>query len=306
MPVPCNPRRFARAAPVDLDEIHQAIAERRLPRYAETMAAFHRAFAPELRAMIASIWPAGAKRVLDLACGDGCYSVWLAEQAGEAAEVYAVDVSREWLDMAQATALRGAADRQQTIAADALRLPFAADSIDLVWCAQSLYSLPAPDAVLREAKRVLCPGGRLALMENDSLHQLLLPWPPALELRVRAAEMAANERASRHPDKFYVGRALRRRLADAGFGSCDKRTYASNRGGPLSGDVRQFVVGYLQSLRRWVKDDLAGDELQAFDRMLSPGRPECFFDDPHVTITSIDHLVWGEKPASAIRPTQWH
>lgn len=290
-------RRLGGAAPVDLGQIHQAVAERQLPRYAETLAAFHRAFAPELRAMIAEIWRPGTRRVLDLACGDGCYSVWLAEHAGAGAEVYAVDVSRDWLDMTQATARRSAAsDRQQTIAADALRLPLATDSIDLAWCAQSLYSVRAPDRMLREIKRVLRPGGRLAVMENDSMHQLLLPWPPALELKVRAAELAANQRESRHPKKFYVGRELRRRLYDAGFCSCGKRTYASNRSGPLTADLRQFVVGYLQGLRESAKDDLTADDLLSFDKMMQPDEPECFFDDPHVTITSIDHVAWGDKP----------
>lgn len=289
-------RRQGGAAPVDLNQIQDAVAEHSLPRYAETLAAFHRAFAAELKAMIAAIWLPGSRRVLDLACGDGCYSVWLGEQAAGGAEVYAVDVSRDWLDMTQLTARHSAAaDRQQTIAADALRLPFADDSIDLAWCAQSLYSVPSPELVLHEIKRVLRPGGRVALMENDSLHQLLLPWHPKLELKVRAAELAARGRTSRHPDKYYVGRELRRHLFDAGFCSCGKRTYASNRSGPLSGDLRLYVVGYLQALRESIKADLASDDLQAFDRMMRPGEPECFFDDPHITITSIDHVVWGDK-----------
>lgn len=290
-------RRVQRTAPVNAGQIRAAVREHHLPPYAETLAAFHREFVTELKAMISGIWLPGARRVLDLACGDGCYSVWLAEQGGPRVEVYAVDVSRDWLGMTQATARRSAANRPQTIAADALCLPFADDSIDLAWCAQSLYSLRNPESMLSEISRVLRPGGRLAVMENDSLHQLLLPWPASIELKIRAAELAANERATPNSKKFYIGRELRRRLTAAGFGSCGKRTYASTRSGPLSGDLRQFVSGYLEALRESVKDDLAAADLQTFDRMLRPGEPECFFDDSHITITSIDHVAWGDKPS---------
>jgi ubiquinone/menaquinone biosynthesis C-methylase UbiE len=289
-----NPSQGA-AAPVDLKAVDRAVECDRLPEYAETMAAFHRAFATELRAMLADVWTPGANRVLDLACGDGCYSVWLAELAGAVAQVYSVDVDREWLHLARQTAERGEADHQRPIEANALRLPFADNSLDFVWCAQSLYSLHDHDRVLAEVRRTLRPGGRVALLENDSLHQLLLPWDAELELKVRTAELAAIRRRSRRPEKFYVGRELRRRLADAGFHDCHKRTYASNREGPLQGDVRAFVEGYLRSLRSWAKDDLPPADLKAFDELLKRGKNNCWLDDTCMTITTIDYLVWGDK-----------
>lgn len=292
----CDTLPLVVSVPVDLEHIDRAVAADWLPEYAGTLAAFHRAFAPELRQMLADAWPRSAKRVADLACGDGCYSVWLAEFAGTSGRVYSVDVSRHWLTVARRTAYRGEAERQQqTIAADASRLPFADNCLDFVWCAQSLYSLHDPAAVLCEIHRVLKPVGRVAILENDSLHQLLLPWDAELELKVRTAELAAFQRRSRHPDKFYVGRDLGRRLLDAGFTSCRKQTYATNRDGPLTGDVRIFVEGHLRALRDSVKDDLPPDDLVVFDRLLTPGEPGNFFDDASLAITSIDHVVYGDK-----------
>jgi ubiquinone/menaquinone biosynthesis C-methylase UbiE len=284
-------------APVHQAQVRNAVAADRLPDYAERMAAFHREFAAELHAMIADAWPAGAKQVLDLACGDGCYSTWLSEQAGDLGQIWAVDVSRDWLEVTRRSSRRGGvASQVRSIAADALRLPFDDETFDFVWCAQSLYSLPDASSVLRDLYRVLRRGGRVALLENDTLHQLLLPWSVELEQTVREAEWRAVRRCSSDAARFYIGRNLQRILCEAGFTRCQKRTHASNRGGPLSGDMRAFVQGYLQSLRCQVQDDLKAAELDAFDRLLRPGEEDCFFDDPSITITSIDHVVWGDKP----------
>jgi hypothetical protein len=53
-----------------------------IPGYAPALAAYHRAFAEELQSMIAELPIGAGDRVLDVACGDGSYSGWLAEHVG--------------------------------------------------------------------------------------------------------------------------------------------------------------------------------------------------------------------------------
>lgn len=278
-----------------------------LPGYATMLAAYHRAFEVELRRMIAAVWPPAARRVLDLACGDGSYSAWLAEQGGPGVEVCAVDLKKNWLDLAQHTAEHAGADEQvRAVAASALTLPFDDDSFDFVWCAQSLYSLPDTTAVLAELRRVLRPGGTIAVLENDTLHQVLLPWPAELEVRVRAAELAANRQAAGDADRFYVGRELRRTLLRAGFIDCQKRTYATNRYGPLTGDERTFFTEYLRALRSSVAAHLAANDLAEFDRFISGS--DSLVDDEEITVTCLDHVVWGAKPTrpcATLFPPHW-
>lgn len=266
-----------------------------LPGYATMLAAYHRAFEVELRRMIAAAWPPAARRVLDLACGDGSYSAWLAEQGGPSVEVCAVDLKKNWLDLAQHTAEHAGADDQvRAVAASALALPFDGETFDFVWCAQSLYSLPDTMAVLVELRRVLRPGGTIAVLENDTLHQVLLPWPAELEVKVRAAELAANRQASSDAEKFYVGRELRRTLLRAGFVDCHKRTYATDRFGPLTGHERTFIMEYLHALRLSVAPHLAANQLAELDRFISG--PDALVDDEEITVTCLDHVVWGVKP----------
>lgn len=272
-----------------------------LPGYATMLAAYHRAFEAELRRMIAAVWPPAARRVLDLACGDGSYSTWLAEQGGPTVEVCAVDLKKNWLDLAQHTAEDAGATQQVcTVAASALALPFDENSFDFVWCAQSLYSLPDTMAVLAELRRVLRPSGTIAVLENDTLHQVLLPWPAELEMKVRAAELAANRQTSRDADRFYVGRELRRTLLQAGFIDCQKRSFATDRIGPLTGNERTFFMEYLRALRSSVAAHLAASDLADLDRFISG--PDSLVDDVEITVTCLDHVVWGVKPIATRFP----
>src|SRR5580704_4918254 len=116
-----------------------------LPSYEPMLAAYHRAFAAELQAMVAALPIQAGQTVLDMACGDGVYSSWLAARLGPAGRVVAVDVRPEYLEMARKQAasmpLGGIIEYR---AASIDSLPFEEDSFDLCWCAQSLYSLPDP------------------------------------------------------------------------------------------------------------------------------------------------------------------
>ena len=93
--------------------------------------------------------------VLDLGCGTGRHSLWLAS-AG--ATVTGVDFSEGMLEEARA---KPGAEAVRFLVHDLARpLPFAAGSFDLVVSGLVLEHLAALDAFFAEARRVLRPGGR--------------------------------------------------------------------------------------------------------------------------------------------------
>jgi demethylmenaquinone methyltransferase / 2-methoxy-6-polyprenyl-1,4-benzoquinol methylase len=104
-------------------------------------------------------------RVLDLCCGTGDLAFSLARN-GEA-RIVGADFSHTMLARAKekSAALANGASALPFFEADALRLPFADSSFDLVTSAFGFRNLANYEAGLREIHRVLKPGGTIAILE---------------------------------------------------------------------------------------------------------------------------------------------
>ena len=228
------------------NEVGQGLADDELPAYAPMLAAYQRSHARELREMIGALPLRPGDRVLDMACGAGVYSRWLAERVGPRGLVAGVDISRAFLDQARAHA--AGAGRLAWQIGDIAGLPFADGAFDLAWGAQSMYSLPDPLAALRELARVTRPGGTVAVFENDMMHHLLLPWPAEIELAVRQAQLQSVQATASEPAKFFIGRELCAVFAEAGLRDCRVQPYSAVRQAPLSPDERRYLAGYLHDL----------------------------------------------------------
>jgi sarcosine/dimethylglycine N-methyltransferase len=118
-------------------------------------------------------------RVLDAGCGIGGTARLIAAERG--ARVTAVDLTPEycevaaWLDDAV-----GLADKIEVRTADVTRLPFDAGSFDVVFSQHVQMNIADKRRLYAEARRVLRPGGRLALWDvtagsGGPLH-LPVPW----------------------------------------------------------------------------------------------------------------------------------
>jgi SAM-dependent methyltransferase len=102
---------------------------------------------------------APGERVLDVACGTGRVSFRAAAAVGAQGSVLGIDLSQRMVDAAQRRAMRNT--RFERMDGQRLALPDAA--FDGVLCSLGLMYLPDPVQALREMRRVLRPGGRLAL-----------------------------------------------------------------------------------------------------------------------------------------------
>jgi ubiquinone/menaquinone biosynthesis C-methylase UbiE len=108
-------------------------------------------------------------RLIDLGCGPGVSTFELA-RLRPGAEVVGFDLAWRMLTEAQSRTHRSgiAPGRITWIRGDAGALPFGTASVDALTGHSFLYLLPDRAAAMREALRVLRPGGKLLLMEPNS------------------------------------------------------------------------------------------------------------------------------------------
>lgn len=163
-----------------------------LPDYADALLAYHRSHAETLNAMVSRLPLAAGHSILDVATGDGSYALLMAQRG---ANVVVLDQDPDYLALASSRATRRGL-HLTAVCGDACHLPFEDDHFDGVFCAQSFYSISDVSRVLCEMRRVVKPGGWVGVLENDSLHHVVLPWPAELELAVRLGQYTALAGAS--------------------------------------------------------------------------------------------------------------
>jgi ubiquinone/menaquinone biosynthesis C-methylase UbiE len=110
------------------------------------------------------------ERALDVACGTGSVARHVAPLVGAAGQVVGLDISPAMLAVARALpASAGAPIAWQE--GNAIRLDLPDDAFELVLCQQGLQFFPDRAAALREMRRVLTAGGRVAISVWQALQR---------------------------------------------------------------------------------------------------------------------------------------
>jgi demethylmenaquinone methyltransferase/2-methoxy-6-polyprenyl-1,4-benzoquinol methylase len=102
---------------------------------------------------------------LDVCCGTGDFALALAERVAPGGSVVGCDFSEPMLDLAREKAAARCAAGVRFEWADALSLPYDAGRFDAVTVGFGVRNLADLGQGLREAARVLRPGGRLVVLE---------------------------------------------------------------------------------------------------------------------------------------------
>lgn len=229
-------------------------AARRLGRaYDDGAAAYGRWWGPVIaRAALSALDHVGelgelaAPTILDIGTGDGVLAI-AALRRWPRARVLGVDASRGMLDQAADAAARAdVRDRLDLVVGDALALPLGDRSVDAVVSSFVIQLTGSRRGTLREAARVLRPGGRFAVVTWQAADD---PFPPAVALDEALDEVGAPEANRSAPPRPWPSAAVaRRELRAAGFTAVGSATGMVEH--------RYTAAGYLEMAEHWIVDDV--------------------------------------------------
>jgi arsenite methyltransferase len=196
--------------------------------------------------------------VLDLGSGGGIDVLLSARRVGPTGKAYGLDMTDEMLVLARENQRKAGVKNAEFLKGEIESIPLPDNSVDVV-ISNCVINLSADkDRVLREAFRVLKPGGRLAV--SDAVVRGHVP-----EQVRRSIEMWVGCIAGALHDDEYIGK-----LVKAGFSGIDiepTRVYSIE-------DARQFLAGEGIDADA-IAPQVENKFMSAFIRAVKPAPKEC-------------------------------
>ena len=154
-------------------------------------------------------------RVLDLASGVGDPALSIAAAVGPSGNVTATDLGRGMLSLAEDLARAKCLTNIEFGEADAESIPFPDESFDAVTCRFGVMFFPDQVRALKECRRVLKPGGRVALVAWGKKDQPFFTATAGIVMKYVSVPPPDPDL----PNMFMFGEPgrLKRTLEDAGF-----------------------------------------------------------------------------------------
>ena len=199
--------------------------------------------APWVRCLVDVAMLQPNENVLDVACGTGFVARLAAQRVGAKGRVVGTDLNPGMIEAARAASEREAATNIDWRISDAAALPFENGGFDVVLCQQGLQFFPDRVGALREMRRVLRLGGRLAFTVwsaiGDTPYQAALAAALARHVSPEAGSIA------RAPCALHDAAELQGLVVSAGFRNVRVRPTIATTKLPLPGE---FVPGHLAAL----------------------------------------------------------
>ncbi len=161
-------------------------------------------------ARTANKYASGARRILDIGCGDGTFAAELKCLLGASA-AFGVEISQAAVDAANTRQVAA-----HVVDIDQSTLPFDDGYFELIYCGQVIEHLYDRDHLLDEIKRLLAPGG-VAILDTPNLASLvnrfalLLGYQPFLtdvSLRYHVGKLRPMDSGGGGHIRVFTKRAL--------------------------------------------------------------------------------------------------
>ena len=169
--------------------------------------------------------------LLDCGCGPGTITLDLAQVVAPGT-VKGIDIDANSIEVAKANARDRSALNTTFEVGDVYQLPFPDNSFEAVWMASVLQWLKSPRQALREAFRVLKPGGVFGARDRDMSGDII----GNSDSEIRRA-WALHYRFQRHDGgDFRIGSKLQTLLVQTGFENANTTASYENHEGTWTAD----------------------------------------------------------------------
>ena len=187
---------------------------------------------PMHRRYIESLGISRDARVLEVGCGNGSMSVWMAEHVAPGGQIVAVDLDLSLVEEARAP-------RVEFRKGDIVKGTVDPGRFDFVTARAVLHHVSDAKAAIRNLGASLRPGGAILLIEPD-----FLPVSVAEPVEIRTFWNGWLAWSRERGIDYYIGRTLAPRLAAYGFreieGTAETAVY--NGGSPWAEYWRQTIT----------------------------------------------------------------
>ncbi len=201
--------------------------------------------------------------VLDLGSGGGIDVLLSAKRVGPTGKAYGLDMTEEMLALAEENKRKAGARNVEFLRGDIENIPLPSNSVDVI-ISNCVINLAADkDKVLREALRVLKPGGRFAVSDvvtqgeiPQAIRESMLLWvgcvAGALDEKDYRAKLAAAgfEAISVEPTRIYRAGDAKAFLEEKGI---DVNALAAQVDG-------KFMSAFIRARKPGASDKPSGDE----------------------------------------------
>lgn len=228
-----------------------------------------------MRAAIAGLGLFPGARVLDAPCGIGNHAVWMAEAQADD-RVLGLDIDSKQIAYARnLVAGTPLADRISFVHGDVTQLDLPDNSFDFVWCCDGLWLGPPergcfveePYGVLSEFRRVLKPGGKIAIL-FWSMHRLL-PGYPLLEAALNAPLGTNIPWTWESEPETHALRALAW-LEQIGCSHLKSQSFCSDFQGPFSQKQEMNLLAAMNMIWGRVQDEVTPEVWQQYETLINP------------------------------------
>jgi SAM-dependent methyltransferase len=192
----------------------------------------------ELRGLITSVGLKRGMRILDAGCGTGEALPWLLDEVGASGSVIGIDLAA-----AHVRAARRYTDMHvEVLQGDLLEPPVAAESIDFIWCVNTINHLRDRAHGVAQLSALLRPGGRIALGQSAFLPDMIFAWDSRLErVANEAVRRYYRDRYSLNERDLKSVRALVGLLRAADLQNVSVRTILIERVSPVDEAAERYL-----------------------------------------------------------------